>query len=66
MGCGEEFGYCIEAWAIPSNTHGGIHDMNIKYSRINAMMHCVYVAGLIGTLFVFIGKVDCIMKSLMC
>ena len=57
MGCGEEFGWCIEAWAIPSNSHGGIHDMNIWYFRINAMMHCVDVAMIIGTLVLFIGKI---------
>jgi hypothetical protein len=31
--------------------------MNIWYSRVNARMHCVDVAMIIGTLVLFIGKV---------
>jgi hypothetical protein len=43
-------------------THlGGIHDMDIWYSIIKVRMHCLDVAMGIGTLVLFIGKVDCIM-----
>jgi hypothetical protein len=57
MGCGEVFGRGIEAWVIPSNSHGRIHDINIWYSRVNARMHCLDVAMIIGTLVLFIGKI---------
>jgi hypothetical protein len=43
--------------AILSNSHGGIHDIDIWYSRVNARMHCVDVAMGIGTLVLFIDKV---------
>jgi hypothetical protein len=51
-------------WDIPSNSHGGIHDMDIWYFGVNARMHCVDVAMGIGTLVLFMVKFDCIMKSL--
>jgi hypothetical protein len=40
----------LRHWLNCPTHHGGIHDMGMWYSRVNASMHCVDVAMGIGTL----------------
>jgi hypothetical protein len=54
---GKSLDNVLRHWPDLPTHHGGIHDMNIWYSRVNARMHCVDVAMIIGTLVLFIGKV---------
>jgi hypothetical protein len=53
----EEFRWCVKTMARLYNLDGGIHDMDVWYSRVNARMHWVDLAMTIGRLVLFIGKV---------
>jgi len=53
---GEELDDELRCWLYLPIHHGGMHDMDIWYSRVNSKMHCVDVAMGIRTLVLFIGK----------